>query len=62
VRRVDQLDLGSYKSEISLWSRRPVEQASCESEHGRGVPCVVLARSTYVDGALGAVFSEVCLF
>jgi hypothetical protein len=62
VRQVDRLDLGSYESEISLWSRRPVEQASCESERGRGVLCVVLARSTYVGGAFGVVFSRVCLF
>jgi hypothetical protein len=41
VRRVDRLDPGSYESEISPWSRRPIEQASCESERGRGVPYVV---------------------
>jgi hypothetical protein len=62
VRRVDRLDPGSYESEISLWSRRPVEQASCESECGRGVPCVVLARSAFVGGAFSVVFLVVCLF
>jgi hypothetical protein len=61
VRRVDWLDPGLYESKISRWSRRPVEQASCESERGRGVPCVVLARSAFVDGAFGVVFSGVCL-
>jgi hypothetical protein len=38
VRWVDRLDPGSYESKISRWSRRFVEQASCESERGRGVP------------------------
>jgi hypothetical protein len=38
MRWVDRLDLGSCESEISRWSRRPVERASYESEHGRGVP------------------------
>jgi hypothetical protein len=38
MRWVDWLDLGSCESEISRWSRRPVEQASYESKRGRGVP------------------------
>jgi hypothetical protein len=62
VRRVDRLDPGSYESEISLGSRRLVEQASCESKRGQGIPCVVLARSAFVGGAFGVVFSGVCLF
>jgi hypothetical protein len=61
VRWVDRLDLGSCESEISRWSRRPVERVSCESEHGRGVPFVVLARSAFVGRAFGMVFSGVCL-
>jgi hypothetical protein len=38
VRWVDRLDPGSCESEISRWSRCFVEQASCESERGRGIP------------------------
>jgi hypothetical protein len=38
-----------------------VEQASCESERGRGVPCMVLAHSTFVGVAFGMVFSGVYL-
>jgi hypothetical protein len=57
VRRVDRLDPGSCESEISRWSRRPIEQASCESERGRGIPCVVSARFAFVGGAFGVVFS-----
>jgi hypothetical protein len=62
VRWVDRLDPGSYELEISLWSRRPVEQASCESEHGRGIPWVVLARCTHVGGALACFSQGVCSF
>jgi hypothetical protein len=61
VRWVDWLDPGSCESEISRWSRRPVERVSCESDSGRGVPCVVLARSVFVGGAFGVVFLGVCL-
>jgi hypothetical protein len=62
VRWVDWLDPRSYESEISLWSRRPIEQASCESECGRGVLCVVLARFAFMGGAFGVVFLGICLF
>jgi hypothetical protein len=37
MRWVDWLDLRSCESEISWWSRRPVDRVSYESEHGQGV-------------------------
>jgi hypothetical protein len=61
VRWVDRLDPGSCESEISRWSRRPVERVSCESERGRGVPFVVSARSAFVGGAFDVVFLGACL-
>jgi hypothetical protein len=40
---------------VGTWSRRPAERASCESERGRGVSFVVLARPVFVGRAFGVV-------
>jgi hypothetical protein len=45
---------------VGTWSRRPVERVSCESERGRGVSFVVLARPVSVGRVFGVVFSGVC--
>jgi hypothetical protein len=45
---------------VGTWSRRPIERVSCESERGRGVSFVVLARPVSVGWVFGVVFSEVC--
>jgi hypothetical protein len=55
MRWVNRPDLGSCELEISRQSRRPVERASCESEHGRGVSFAVSARPVFMGRAFGVV-------
>jgi hypothetical protein len=40
---------------VGTWSRHPVERASYESEHGRGVSFAVLARPVFVGSGFGVV-------